>query len=154
MKQHILSACAQSLLAALLALGAVPASGQANRSNLLSADEARTVFTIAEASEGLRMTVGYAKLLQVDEPFGTIIIGDDTIANATVGSRNSIIVTGLSAGSTNLIILGESQGMLMSATITVVPVTGALLAMVAVVKGLNTRERYECRKTGCTLVDP
>lgn len=153
MKRHIFSVSIPGALAALLALGAVPASGQETRLTP-STDDAPTVLAMEEAGEVLRMTVGHSKLLQADEPFGTIIVGDDTIANATVGAGNSIIVTGLSAGSTNLIVLSESQRMLMSSTVAVVPVAGPLRSTVTVLKGAETRERYECRGTDCMLIDP
>lgn len=154
MKRHFLSAPAQGVFAVCVALGAVPASGQGTLPNLSAADEAPPVLAMAEVGDVLRMTVGYSKLLHAEEPFGTIIVGDDTIANATVGSGNSIIVTGLSAGSTNLIVLGESQGMLMSSTISVSPVAGPLRSTVTVLKGATTRERYECRGVACTLIEP
>lgn len=136
-------------IAALLALAA-PVAAQ----NLPATEEAPTVLPMSEAGDVLRMTVGHSKLLQADEPFGTIIVGDDTIANATVGAGNSIIVTGLAAGSTNLIVLSEAQEMLMSATVAVVPVAGPLRATVTVMRGAETRERYECRGADCTLIDP
>lgn len=153
MKLHMLSVSIPGALAALIALGAAPAAGQETRPTL-SGGDAPTVLAMEEAGEVLRMTVGHSKLLQADEPFGTIIVGDDTIANATVGAGNSIIVTGLAAGSTNLIVLGESQQMLMSSTIAVVPVAGPLRATVTVLRGADTRERYECRGADCTLIDP
>lgn len=152
MKQHILSVSIPGAFAALLALGAAPASGQETRPTLSGGDA--PVLAMEEAGDVLRMTVGHSKLLQADEPFGTIIVGDDTIANATVGAGNSIIVTGLAAGSTNLIVLSESQQMLMSSTIAVVPVAGPLRATVTVLRGAETRERYECRGADCTLIDP
>lgn len=153
MKHYILPVSIPGALAALLALGAAPAFGQEARPTL-SGGEAPTVLAMEEADDMLRMTVGHSKLLQAGEPFGTIIVGDDTIANATVGAGNAIIVTGLTAGSTNLIVLGESQRMLMSSTIAVVPVAGPLRATVTVLRGADTRERYECRGTDCTLIDP
>lgn len=135
-------------LAALLALAA-PVAAQ----NLPATEEAPTVLPMSEAGEVLRVTVGHSKLLQSDETFGTIIVGDDTIANATVGAGNAIIVTGLAAGSTNLIVLSEAQEMLMSATVAVVPVAGPLRSTVTVMRGAEARERYECRGADCTRVD-
>ena len=153
MKRHIFfSVSIPSALAAFLMLGAIPASGQESPP-ILSGDGAHTVLAMEQAGDVLQITIGYSKLLQADEPFGTIIVGDDTIVNATVGAGNSIIVTGLTAGSTNLIVLGESQQMLMSSTVTVAPVAGPLRSMVTVLKGAK-RERYECRGADCTLLDP
>ena len=152
MKRHILSASTHGALSALLALGTVPAAGQETQQTTVT-DDAPTVLAMDEAVDVMRVTVGHSKLLQSDEAFGTIIVGDDTIANATVGAENSLIVTGLSAGSTNLIVLGESRQILMSSTIAVVPVSGPLRSTVMVMKGVGMRERYECRGTDCTLID-
>ncbi len=151
MIRHVLSVSTPSALMLFLALGAAPVSGQESRPGLFGGDTRPTVLAMEEAGDVLRMTVGHSKLLQSDEAFGTIIVGDDTIANATLGAGNSIIVTGLQAGSTNLIVLSESQQMLMSSTIAVAPVAGALRSLVTVRKGAGTPELYECRGNGCTL---
>lgn len=154
MNLHIPSLPAQGILAVILAFGAGGASGQETQRQISAADGAVTVMAMAEVDDLLKMTVGYSKLLQTDQSLGTIIVGDDTIAKATIGAGNSIIVTGLAAGSTNLIVLGESQEVLMSSSIAVSPVAGPLRSTVNVMKGSTTHERYECRGANCTLIDP
>lgn len=118
------------------------------------AEEPSAVVDIAKAADLLQLTVGYSLLLQADEPFETIIMGDDTVAIATVGAGNSIILTGLAAGSTNLIVLGESQRVLLSSTVDVSPVNGPLRSTVTVLKGATAREQYECRGNDCRVIVP
>ncbi len=144
MKSHIPLAAMAGSLALLVTFG-TPLAAQ----TLPAAAEAPTVLAMAEAGGTLRLTVGHFKLLQADEPFGTIIVGDDTIANATVGTGNTIVLTGLAAGSTNLIVLNEAQQPLVSATVDVVPVAGPLRSMVTVLRGAEAPETYECRGTAC-----
>ena len=153
MKRSISLASLPGTLAVLVAFGTAPASGQGLRSLVPAAPES-AVLAMEQAGDVLRMTVGHSKLLLADEAFGTIIVGDETIANANVGTGNSIIVTGLQTGSTNIIVLDEaSQEVLMSSTIAVAPVAGPLRSTVTVRNGTETSERYECRGMDCTLVD-
>lgn len=154
MKRRIFLAEPLGVYAAILALGTVPALAQETLPNYSAGDAAPTVMASTEAGDLLPITVGYSKLLQADQPLGTIIVGDDTIANAILGSGNSIILTGLSTGSTNIIVLGESNEVLISATISVSPLAGPLHSTATVLKGTIMRERYECRSTACNLVDP
>lgn len=109
----------------------------------------QTVLSMGEVGETLRVTVGHSRLMTGNAPFGTIIVGDDTIASASPGPGDSIILTGLAAGSTNLIVLDESQETVVSARVAVEPVAGPLRSTVTVMKGAETRETYECRGQDC-----
>ncbi len=137
---------------ATLALTAGQLAAQSATPDLLRvatpAPEMQTVLSVSEVSETLQTTVGHSRLLIGEAPFGTIIVGDDTIAGAAVGPGNSIILTGLAAGSTNLIVLDESLKVILSATVAVVPVAGPLRSTVTVLKGTETRETYECLRGG------
>ena len=142
---------AQCIIALFVATFVVPASGQDTPPNSSGASGA-LVMPLSEAGELLQIKVGHSKLLQANQPFGTIIVGDDTIANATIGPGNSIVLTGLMEGSTNIIVLGETLGMMMATGISVTPLDGQARSAATVMKGAGTSERYECRGTGCTLV--
>ena len=130
---------------ALLAASEASAQNPAGASN----GDSPMVLAMAEAGQTLQVTIGHSKLLTADQPLGTIIVGDDTIAAATTGARNSVILTGLAAGSTNLIILDGVGEMLMSSQVTVVPVAGRLRSTVTIFKGATAREQHECRGRGC-----
>ena len=140
---------------ALLAAGAVVAQDLALGSTTGASTSGGTpaVLAMSEADETLEITVGHSMLLQAEEPLGTIIVGDDTVATATLGAGSSIILTGLAAGSTNLLVLTEEDEILLSTQLAVVPVTGRLRSTVTVLKGSETREQYECRGNACEPVD-
>ncbi len=112
-----------------------------------------SVLAMSEAEEVLRLTKGHSKILHAENLIGTIIVGDDTIANTTISDGNLIVLTGLSTGSTNLIVLSETQEMLISTMIEVLPIAGPLRSTVTVSRGVTTQERYECRGAKCFLVD-
>lgn len=49
--------------------------------------------------------VNRAKVVRLDQPAATIILGNPAVADALVQNRNMLIITGKSYGSTNLIVL-------------------------------------------------
>lgn len=151
MKPFIFPARLSVVFMTMLTLGAYPVFAQQGLP-VTSGDDAPTVLVMGETVGILRLTTGHSKLLQTDQSIGMIIVGDDTIANTTVGSGNSIVVTGLREGSTNLIVLSKTQELLMSSTIVIAPVAGQLRSIVTVRRGTAAEERYECRDA-CELID-
>lgn len=144
---------ASTVLAATLGLAASAEVAQTEGQDTLRLASATpdlgVVKPMSEVSEMLQVTVGHSQLLTGRAPFGTIIVGDDTVAGASLGPGYSIIVTGLTAGSTNLIVLDEQLEPLLTTRINVVPVAGALRSTVTVTKGIEIREVYECRRSSC-----
>jgi Flp pilus assembly secretin CpaC len=59
------------------------------------------------AEEMIDLTIDFAKLMKLDRPAGTIVIGNPGIADATVEDESTIVLTGKAAGTTNLIVLDE-----------------------------------------------
>lgn len=74
------------------------------------------------AAETIDVRVGYSEVLSSERVAETVIVGNDAIANATIAARNTIVVTGNSIGSTNLILLDEAGAEILSSTVRVVPV--------------------------------
>ncbi|PZX13121.1 putative type II/III system pilus formation protein [Palleronia aestuarii] len=118
-----------------------------------SVDGAGTIVPMGEVGETFEITVGHSRLLTGETPFDTIIVGDDAIVGASPGPGDSIIVTGLAAGSTNLIVLDQGRSSMLSTQISVSPVTGPLRSTVTVLKGAEARESYECRGMTCLRTD-
>lgn len=54
------------------------------------------------------LIVGFAEVLDLPYPIDTVIVGDIGVLTATVLDGNSIVLTALSAGRTNVIILGDA----------------------------------------------
>ncbi|MGG7519164.1 pilus assembly protein N-terminal domain-containing protein [Allorhizobium undicola] len=61
------------------------------------------------ADDGLlRVFMNQARVLKLDRPVSKVIIGNDKVADATVADSRTIVLTGRSFGTTNLILLDES----------------------------------------------
>lgn len=64
----------------------------------------------AQAAETMLIQVDQAQVLRLDEPASSIIIGNPMIADVTIHDDKMLVITGISYGSTNLIILdGEGR---------------------------------------------
>ena len=62
-----------------------------------------------EVNDAVIVTVDRAKIFRVSRPASTIIIGNPSIADATVEDERTLVLTGRSFGVTNIIIL-DKQG--------------------------------------------
>ena len=110
------------VLIAVLAVGLVPAI-EAN----------------AESPNPMLITVDQATVLRLDVQAGAIIVGNPGIADATVIDAMTIVVTGRSFGSTNLIVLDADGNVLADEQITV----QAALNQVVVYRR-SVRQTYSC----------
>lgn len=64
------------------------------------------VWTGAQAAEGaLTVNANMARLLRINSPAATIIVGNPGVADVTIQDPMTMIITGKSYGRTNLIIL-------------------------------------------------
>lgn len=106
------------------------------------------------AQEVIDINVGYSQVVRPAEVPGTVIVGDDTVADATIGGGNTIILTGKALGTTNLIVLDDTGGEIMSVPVTVAPVDRRPTAKIRVVKGSADEKEYLCGPArGCSLVE-
>jgi Flp pilus assembly secretin CpaC len=60
---------------------------------------------IAQADEPLAVTIDRAKVMHISRPADTVIVGNPAIADATIQDKQTLIITGRSFGTTNLIVL-------------------------------------------------
>ncbi|MBL4756583.1 MAG: pilus assembly protein N-terminal domain-containing protein [Rhizobiales bacterium] len=60
-----------------------------------------------QAAETMLVLVDQAQILRLSEPAASIIIGNPMIADATVQDNKMLVITGISYGTTNMIILNE-----------------------------------------------
>lgn len=56
-------------------------------------------------ADTIELTIDFAKIVSVDQPVATIVIGNSGIADASMGDDKTIVLTGKAAGTTNLIVL-------------------------------------------------
>ncbi|MBP1857911.1 pilus assembly protein N-terminal domain-containing protein [Rhizobium herbae] len=57
------------------------------------------------ADEMLRVYMDHARVLKLDRPVSKVIIGNSDVADATVADSKTIVLTGRSFGTTNLVLL-------------------------------------------------
>jgi hypothetical protein len=96
--------------------------------------------SVIGAQGTLEVMLGFAALLRLDEPAGTIIIGDPEVIDAALDGASTIVLTGNAVGTTNMIIL-DAAGREISSL--VVQVVGRDRQLVTVHQGPN-RETFSC----------
>ena len=66
-------------------------------------------LTPVQAQEGrLELFLNHAKIVKLAEPASTVVIGNDQVADATIKDATTLVLTGRSFGTTNLVILDEN----------------------------------------------
>lgn len=71
---------------------------------------AATPATVSWAQDDmLRVSMNHARVLKLDRPVSKVIIGNSKVADATVADARTIVLTGRSFGTTNLVLL-DAQG--------------------------------------------
>lgn len=59
----------------------------------------------AAAKDPIPVTIDRAKVMRISAPAETVIIGNPGIADAAIYDRQTVVITGRTAGTTNLVIL-------------------------------------------------
>jgi hypothetical protein len=95
----------------------------------------------ADASEAITVTIDQATLIKLPDRVGTIVIGNPLIADVTVQTGGTMVVTGKSYGTTNLVALDRSGNVLIEKLVQVDGPQGA--GVVMVFRGVE-RETYSC----------
>ncbi|MFT3999919.1 MAG: pilus assembly protein N-terminal domain-containing protein [Rhizobium sp.] len=62
-------------------------------------------FSQAAGESMLRVYMDHARVLKLDRPVSKVIIGNSQVADATVADPKTIVLTGRSFGTTNIILL-------------------------------------------------
>ena len=75
----------------------------------------------ATATEPISVIVDRAKVLHISQPADVVIIGNPAIADATIQDSQTLIITGRSFGTTNLIILDKQGQSIADNIVTVEP---------------------------------
>jgi Flp pilus assembly secretin CpaC len=61
----------------------------------------------AHAEGIIDVTIDFAKVMKLERPAATIVVGNPGIADATVEDETTVVLTGRTAGTTNLIVLDD-----------------------------------------------
>jgi hypothetical protein len=99
----------------------------------------------AFAAEALSVMIDHAKVMHISRPAEVVIVGNPGIADATIQDQQTLIITGRSFGSTNLIVLDSSGKAIAEETILVEPSDGD--NVVSVYKTVDkhlTRQTFSC----------
>ncbi len=75
----------------------------------------------AGATEPISVIVDRAKVLHISQPADVVIIGNPAIADATIQDSQTLIITGRSYGTTNLIVLDKKGQSIADDIVTVEP---------------------------------
>ena len=73
----------------------------------LTAALAMALVQPAFSEEAVDLVIDFAKVLKLNEPISTLIIGNPGIADATIQDDQTIVMTGKAAGMTNLIAIND-----------------------------------------------
>lgn len=95
--QHLESArmLTRNVMAGLLLLGGTVLAGNG------------TALAQGEEQDLLRVFMNHARVLKLDRPVSKVIIGNSNVADATVADATTIVLTGRSFGTTNLVLLDD-----------------------------------------------
>jgi Flp pilus assembly secretin CpaC len=111
---------------------------------------AAVAFLVAPASvfaapvgELVDVTIDFAKILRLDSAAHTIVIGNPGIADASIQDEQTVVLTGKSAGTTNMIIMDEDGKELANA---VVRVSSDIQQLTTIFYG-SQRQTYSCSPT-------
>lgn len=88
----------------------------------------------------VRVSIDQAKLVRLPEKVATVVIGNPLIADASLQPGGLMVITGKGYGTTNLIVLDRSGGVLMEKTI---EVQGPREHIVVLYRGIE-RETLSC----------
>ncbi len=98
------------------------------------------VNALPAAAEPIKVMVDRAKVMHVSRPAHVVIVGNPAIADATIQDAQTLIITGHSFGSTNLIVLDSDGKEIADDVITV----GASDDKVVTVYSRTSRQTYSC----------
>ena len=101
------------------------------------------VPAIAADTAPVSVKVNMARILRIDAPAATVIIGNPGVADVTIQDPQTLVLTGKSYGVTNLIILNASGNPIAD---TMIEVTQDLSGIVTMYAGA-ARQSYNCEPT-------
>lgn len=96
----------------------------------------------ARAKETVDVTLDIAAVLALAGPASTIIVGNPSLVEATFSDSQTLVLSGKSAGKTNLIVLGENGERIGDYTLHIVPPSGLTTLYVG-----SRRQTYSCDET-------
>jgi len=84
---------------------------------------------LADAAEPVSVKVNMARVLKINAPAATIIVGNPGVADVTIQDPQTLILTGKSYGETNLIVLDSGGNAIADTVVEVVQAQSDVLTM-------------------------
>ena len=75
--------------------------------DLAAGEPGRSVAASVPAVGAIRVLLGFAEIVRVDVPIATVVVGDPAMLDVKVVDGTGLALTGMRAGTTNLIVLDE-----------------------------------------------
>ncbi|QND35351.1 hypothetical protein HB772_26820 (plasmid) [Sinorhizobium meliloti] len=98
-----------------------------------AADEQTAIIPVQQRSTGAegveRLVVDFAKTVALPRPASTVIIGNTGIAQASLSDDRTVILTGKTPGSTNLIVIDSDGAEVANLVLDVVASSGRLVTV-------------------------
>lgn len=83
----------------------------------------------ASAEEAITVRANMARVLRIDHPAATVIIGNPAIADVTIQDPSTLVLTGKSYGQTNMIILDANGEPITDTMVEVVQATADIVTV-------------------------
>jgi Flp pilus assembly secretin CpaC len=90
---------------------------------------AAPLAAVADTTEPISVKVNMARILRISAPAATVIIGNPGVADVTIQDPQTLILTGKSYGSTNLIVLDSMGNPVADTMVTVVQAQADLMTV-------------------------
>ncbi|HVZ15034.1 MAG TPA: pilus assembly protein N-terminal domain-containing protein [Bauldia sp.] len=107
---------------------------------LLLSGAAAAATAPSDETSPIQVVVDQAKVMHIARPADIVIIGNPAIADATIQDDQTLIITGHSFGTTNLIVLDRSGQPIADAMVTVAPQDN----QVVTVYSRASRQTFSC----------
>ena len=95
----------------------------------------------ANYNETIRVTIDFAKIIKLDQPASTVIVGNSGIVEAAIDDDKTMILTGQAPGSTNIIVMDVDGNEVANVRVVVATDTRELTT---VYQGVD-RQSYSCQ---------
>ena len=117
--------------------------GRFGRGLIVAAIACGATSGAALASDAIDVTIDFAKIVKLAKPANTIIVGNPGIFDANVDDEQTLVLTGKTAGTTNLIVLDADGGEIMNS---IVRVSSDIRQLTTVFYGAQ-RQTFSCAPT-------
>jgi Flp pilus assembly secretin CpaC len=78
-----------------------------------------TSTVVKETGSSLQLELNFARVIALRAPARTIVVGNPAIADASIDSERTLVLTGKAVGTTNIVVLGAGNDELLNVAVDV-----------------------------------